>query len=331
MRLVKLLTLFLGLLIVPAAARGADCSSAPGDADGDGVCDAHDPCWSFDGYELREPTLKLRRLGEPAENDGLRLRATLAVPAHVTIDPAATGLRILLLDGDWQSDDVMLDLVAAPGAEWTASASGTSWTYRASAGWTSDVKRAVVKEIVPNPAYVAPKQYALSIDARRGTYDATSDLESHVLMVAFAADGVTDQCAVRPFYPWLFTEGPGGEPIEPFEAADWMPACKFRGNGRSLDCTSGPRVGPCRVSMPNDMLLCDVQNAAAAQPQYRAATGGYYDGPCEGLPGFAGSPGVTCTATGNAEGFAIHASAPDATYLGGCTWQSGDPPTLICS
>jgi methyl coenzyme M reductase beta subunit len=83
--------------------------------------------------------------------------------------------------------------------------------------------------------------------------------------------------------------------------------------------------------MPNDMLLCDVQNAAAAQPQYRVATGSYYDGPCEGLPGFTGTPGVTCTATGNASGFSIYTHSPDATYVGGCTWQSGDPPTLICS
>jgi hypothetical protein len=321
-------TLIIGLLLLPGATLGADCSSAPGDADGDGVCDAHDPCFSMNGYELREPVLKLRRLGEPAVNDGLRLRAILALPEHVTIDPAATGLRILLLDNAWQSDDVMLDLVAAPGAEWTAGASGTTWTYRAAAGWTSDIKRAVIKEIAPNPAYVVPKQYALSIDARRGTYGSTSDLESHFLMIAFAAEGVTDQCAVRPFYPWLFTNVPGGG--EDYEAFDWMPACKFRSNGRSLDCTSGPRVGPCRVSLPNDMLLCDVQNAAAAQPQYRTATGSYYDGPCEGLPGFAGSPGVTCTATGNAEGFSIYTHSPDATYVGGCTWQSGDPPTLTC-
>jgi hypothetical protein len=255
-------------------------------------------------------------------------RGIVALPEWQTTDPAATGLRLIVLDGGWQSDDVMLDLAARPGPEWIAGASGKSWTYRAAGSDVSQIKRAVVKEIAPNLAYVAPRQYAILIDARRGTYDSTSDLESHFVMLAFAATGTTDQCAVRPFYPWLFTGIPG---VDPYEAADWMPACKFRSNGRSLDCTSGPRVGPCRVSMPNDLLLCDVQNAAAAQPQYRDATGSYYDGPCEGLPGFIPSPGVTCTARGTADAFTIETYSADATYLSGCIWSSIANPNLVCS
>jgi len=69
--------------------------------------------------------------------------------------------------------------------------------YRARANAARGVTRAVVKRISANFACVAPKQYAVAIDAHRGTCKSTSDLESHFVMLAFAATGPTEACAVR--------------------------------------------------------------------------------------------------------------------------------------
>jgi hypothetical protein len=85
------------------------------------------------------------------------------------------------------------------------------------------------------------------------------------------------------------------------------------------------------VSTPNDMLLCDVQNAAAAEEQYRAATGAYYTGPCAGMPAFRPSPDVTCTATAGEDGFVVHTTSPRATYVSGCVWDGGSLTGLVCS
>jgi hypothetical protein len=329
MRLVKLLTLVVALVALRSGhVLAADCSADPGDADGDGICDAHDPCVGLgNGAELREATLKLRRLGGRANDDTLRFRAIVPLNDEA-VDPAATGLRLVVLDAAWTSDDVVLDLTAPAGPEWVTTSGG--WTYRSTDVGTSDIKRAVVKEIDPNPAYARTRALSVSIDARRGAYDSTSDLESHYVTLAFAAAGTAEVCANRPFYPWLFTGVPGVE--DPYEAPEWAPECRFRSNGRTLDCTSGPRVGVCQVSLPNDLLVCDVQNAAAAQEQYAMANAGaYFDGPCEALPGFTASPNVTCAAHAADGSFWIETSSPNATWPLGCRWESSAMPHLSCS
>lgn len=284
------------------------------------------PCSNLNGYPLRESEMKLHRLGAPTGDETVRFKAVLALPDPVSFDPTATGLRLLVLDNNWSSDDVVLD-VAAPAAGWRMSATTGTWSYRGARG-TNGIVRAVVKRIVANPAFGITRQYAVMIDARRGTYGTTSDLESHFVMLAFATSGLAANCAVQPFYPWLFVNSPPGTP--PYEAEDWVPACKFRSDGRTMDCASGPRVGPCRVSMPNDMLLCDVQNAAAAEEQYRTATGSYYSGPCTGMPEFRPSPEVTCTATAGEDAFVVHTTSPQATYPSGCTWDGKSRATLVC-
>ena len=284
------------------------------------------PC-NLNGYELREPEMKLHRLGPPAGDDTMRFKAVLALPDSASFDPRVTGLRLVVLDNLWGSDDVVLDL-AAPPAGWRMSATTGTWSFRGARG-TSAVGRAVVKRIVSNPAYVVTRQYSVVIDARRGTYASTSDLESHFVVLAFAASGPTTDCAVRGFYPWMFVNSPPGTP--PYEAEEWMPTCKFRSDGRTLECRSALRVGPCRVSMPNDLLLCDVQNAAAAEEQYRVATGAYYSGPCAEMPGFRPSPDVVCTATASEDGFVVHTTSPNATWLSGCVWDGKSRASLVCS
>jgi probable HAF family extracellular repeat protein/cysteine-rich repeat protein len=84
------------------AANGSDgcCSAACAlvDADGDGVCDARDLCSS--GAALGKPKL----VGTPSRARGatLRVRLTgmLAVPAGTVVDPAASGLRVVVAAAD---------------------------------------------------------------------------------------------------------------------------------------------------------------------------------------------------------------------------------------
>jgi len=329
MRFVKPMTLALALLVVaPVRTYAADCSAAPGDTDGDGICDAVDPCEGFGtGWRLRETQLTLRKLGGRPNDDTLHFRAIVALPAWVTIDPAATGLRLTLLDNAWTSDDLVLDVAAPGGADWVVGGNGRSWTYRASDVGTSAIKRATVREIEANPAYVAPRALLVQIDARRGTYDSTSDLESHYGTLAFAGSGTAEVCAEIPLYPWLLTGVPGAEP---WEAQPWQPSCKFRSNLRTLECASGPQVGPCRVSGAGDMMACDAENAAAAQEQYRIANGTYYSGACDGLPGFAPSPNVSCTTSGDAIAFSASTSHVDPAIWYSCTWNSSTTPNLAC-
>jgi hypothetical protein len=325
MRVVKILAACGALLVLagsPSPSAAADCASAPGDVDGDGLCDAHDPCEY--GFALREGSLSLRRLGPPAGDDAVRVKGIMPLPERMVPDPSASGIRIVVLDGSWGENDVVLDVAAAPGPGWRVIVPGRSWSYRASDPASTGITRAVVKEIAPNAAFALPRQYAVVIDARRGTYGVTSDRESHVLSVAFAADGTTDVCAERAFYPWLITQ----PPLEPALAEPWAPRCRFRHGERTLACTSGPRVGPCRVSLPSDHVICDAQNAAAAEERNRAATGSYLSGPCSALPGFVPSPDVSCTVVAGADDFQLvtHHAGTAST----CEWRARTTPSLAC-
>ena len=322
----------LALLVLaglPAYGRAADCSAGPGDVDGDDLCDAHDPCTgSFGaGIRLRDVSMTLRKLGGRAMDDTVRFRAIVPLGAGVALDPSVTGLRLTVFDDAWTSDDLVLDVAAPGGAGWIGNAGGRSWTYRATDPATSGIKRAVVKEVDANPAYLRPRALSIVLDARRGTYDGTSDLESHIVTLAFAGTGTADVCAELAFYPWLFTGLPG---VEPWEALSWQPSCKFRSNGRTLECTTGPKVGPCRVSTPADMMICDAQNAAGAQEQYRNDTGAYYTGPCAALPGFVSSPDVTCSTSGSDSGFTVSTNHVDMAQWQECTWNSQGTPNLSC-
>jgi len=320
--------LVLALASTPARSHAADCSDGPGDVDGDGVCDAHDPCAGFGlSVRLREVSLTLRKLGGRDADDTLRLRAIVPLATGMSVDPAATGLRLTVLDNAWTSGDLVLDVAAPSSPGWTTNAGGRSWTYRATDASTAGIKRAIVKEVNANPAYGVPRTLLVAIDARRGTYDTTSDLESHFVSLAFAGTGVADVCAELPFYPWLLTGLPG---VEPWETLPWQPSCKFRSNGRTLECSTGPLVGPCRVSTPGDMMVCDAQNAAAVQEHYRDATGAYYTGPCGDLPGFTASPNVSCTTSGSDTGFVVSTSHVDPAPWFECTWNSQATPNLSC-
>jgi len=71
------------------------------------------------------------------------------------------------------------------------------------------------------------------------------------------------------------------------------------------------------------------RDAATAEEAYFGDNGVYYSGACTGMSGVVISPGVTCTATGNASGFTISTSHPQASRS--CVFSSATAPNLICS
>ena len=317
------------LAVAPAVARAADCGPASGDVDGDGLCDALDPCGATSVETmLREPDLKLRRLGGHDGDDVVRLKAIVVLADGVSMpDPAVTGLRLQVLAGAFGADDVVLDVAAPGGVRWRVSSPAASWVYRAANPATSAIVNAVIREVPANPAYLAARNLAVSVTARRGTYQATSDLDAHRVTLAFAESGTAALCAVRSLSPWLITGAPGQQPLE---APPWEPSCKLRGHGRSLLCTSGPRVGSCRVSSPGDLMACDAERAAEAEDAQHALDGTYHAGPCSELPGFVGSPGIVCEASATPDDFVVTTSHPGAPEAGVCEWTSGFDPALVC-
>lgn len=76
-------------------------------------------------------------------------------------------------------------------------------------------------------------------------------------------------------------------------------------------------------------VMCDARNAATAEEAYYDDMSAYMNGDCSLLPGFDGSPGVTCTATVTGDVFQIQTSHPSSPRS--CTWTSNVSPNLVCS
>lgn len=76
-------------------------------------------------------------------------------------------------------------------------------------------------------------------------------------------------------------------------------------------------------------VMLDAKSAASGEEAYFVDNGTYYTGACSGLPGMSSSPGVTCTATGGANTYAITTTHPMATKT--CIWANDGVPNLTCS
>src|SRR5213083_1296168 len=75
-------------------------------------------------------------------------------------------------------------------------------------------------------------------------------------------------------------------------------------------------------------VMQDARNAATAEEAYFSDTLTYFTGSCALLPGVNLSPGVVCTATGQADSFVIQTTHPQAVKT--CTWTSNTSPNLTC-
>src|SRR5262249_46125403 len=92
-------------------------------------------------------------------------------------------------------------------------------------------------------------------------------------------------------------------------------------SGTRVSCCAR-RVGPCHVSDPDDMMVCDALDAAAAESRYREAHGAFFAGDCADLPGFVPSPSVVCSAAPiGTTGFTVGTSSPFGRWRS-CVWIS---------
>jgi len=76
-------------------------------------------------------------------------------------------------------------------------------------------------------------------------------------------------------------------------------------------------------------VMQDARNAATAEEAYFSDTLTYFTGSCGLMPGVNLSPGVVCTATGQANSFTIQTTHPQSTKT--CVWTSNTSPNLVCS
>ena len=309
------------LLCAVLAAAPRDAGAQCADVDADGLCDGDDPCLStvpapFDA--IKEPVLTLYGLGDSIGRERFQLKGTLLVPDVPAIDPGANGIRVVLREW-FVAGAPLFDAVVPSGAGWS-SRPGGQWAYRDPTGQAGGVTRVTIRPVPapPVPAYTHPRAaYAIVVEARAAGLALVGVLGATVGLDAASLNG--HQCGDALF-------------------ADVLPwRCTPRGSGRTARCGGARRAGPCRVSDPNDMVVCDALGAAAAEEAYFAGNGSYFAGACANLPGFVPTPGVTCMtalAAGldGSPGVEIATLHPQAYWS--CTWFS-DPaagnPKLSCS
>ncbi len=124
-------------LIAPAAgaslvATFSSCGPGDPDDDGDGLCNAVDPCTG--GAPLARTRLRLNRLGGGAGDDRLRVSGQLTLPISPSpvIDPMTRGMRILLSDA---AGTEVLDVTLPGGHD---AIMRTGWTSRGTSRWRYD-------------------------------------------------------------------------------------------------------------------------------------------------------------------------------------------------
>lgn len=105
------------------------------DTDGNGVCNADEPCTG--GVALVKPKLQLKKLDTPIGDDGLAFSGQMTVPTSPAIDPVTKGARLVVADASGTVADVSIPPgLADPATKigWKPNKSGTSFKYSNKAG-----------------------------------------------------------------------------------------------------------------------------------------------------------------------------------------------------
>ncbi|HUE31096.1 MAG TPA: hypothetical protein VMR79_09475 [Verrucomicrobiae bacterium] len=178
------------------------------DQDGDGVCDADDPCT---GAAIVGGKLTLGKLGAPAGDDTLAFKGRMTVPVAPAIDPVTTGVRVLV--------EGVLDATIPGGA--FDPATGTGWkmkkngvfTYRNGQGGILGIMKVALKVSSKTPGLV---QFA--VRGKGGSYivDPTH-LPRQATLILDAAAG---QCGDAGF------AGPAPAPVCVYETKHPKVQCK---------------------------------------------------------------------------------------------------------
>jgi hypothetical protein len=284
--------------------------------------------------QMREPSLKVQRVGNPIGDEKVRFGGVVPVLEGDVVDPAVSGLWLVVTDHlvyHGSSHTTFVDAAAPAGAGWRANANGTHWRYRAPAGGDGGIRRASVKEVAAKPAWgLRDRAYRVRVTLEPAAFASQTDLEPHWVALGFGSDESTDVCSTRLFYPRVIDLSDLDPTIPPWVTPSFWAQCHLSANGAGLACRPPARVGPCRVGDPEDLVLCDALGAGAAQEAHRDRTGSYFEGPCDEIPGFRGSPEVTCSASANGASASVLTSHPQMGMNDGCRWSSESEPNLSC-
>ena len=110
------------------------------------------------------------RLDTPTGDDTLGLTGDVVFPSLPSIDPVATGVRLVVHDTATTILDVTLPAGAfadPPGAGWKTGSRGTRWTFAAPSGAAPG---GIVKALVTNRSSSVPGLYRLKVVGRAGSY-----------------------------------------------------------------------------------------------------------------------------------------------------------------
>jgi hypothetical protein len=314
------------------AANGADgCCTAAClllDQDFDGLCDASDGCDNFGplATRIKEPFLQADRIEAPTGDDVVKLRGRITFHDSIAIDPGTQGMRVTVSDQashGFAEGRRVFDVVLPAGPRW--SRRGDYWTYKDRTGSAGGITRVGVRLRPPLLSGSHWVDVLFVVEGRKGAYAITPDMVTSV----FDEHGVPVGRALIVQMGFVSPETPNNPICASRYFTTTLPtSCRFGTGGSRVTCEGPPSVGPCRVSDPDDLLICDLVNVAAAQARWRARRGTYFTGTCDDLPGVVGSPGVVCGVVGDAGAFTANAAHPSATRS--CTWSSAGQPNLVC-
>jgi ELWxxDGT repeat protein len=169
------------------AAGACPPDAPPADADGDGVCDGHDPCTNVAGTVLQGARLEFGRLDTRTYDDRVRVRGQFPASAPSPVDPLARGVRLLVHGAPGTPS---LDLTIPGGAYdrifrrgWKVNRSATTWTYT-----DGGTRRAKVRRLASTGD--------LAVDVRDGTGNYLGATAPFAITVVLdTPTATTGQCA----------------------------------------------------------------------------------------------------------------------------------------
>src|SRR5438034_3635557 len=256
----------------PANGHDDCCSTACTliDADYDGTCDAIDPCTYGQGTYVKESRLTIAHLRTPAGDDRLRFTGVVDLPNTPAIDPSESGIRLRMVavanDGIGMA---VLDASLPGGARWMGRPG--RWTYRDPRGEVAGIRRVDVKLGAPIVPTTHLTRVTFAVTGARGTYIVTPDMVSSAIVQGLPQGNALQVVVAMDAH--VSTTGQCGEV--------WYTTlretnCTFTRGGGRVTCSGPPPVGPCHIGDPDDLMICDLLDAAHAEDTYFAAHGTYF-------------------------------------------------------
>lgn len=171
------------------------CEVSDPDSDGDGICDAADPCTNPAALTIIKSKLKISKLGGDPADEMITIQGQLTVPTMPSLDLLTNGFRIRVAGA---SGAAIVDASFAPGPYDTDT--GTGWKVK-SAGtkWSYACDKSVVKlGVTHKPAGSGSLRFKVTAKERSLAVPA-SELPLTVTVVVDAPTAETNQCAERAF------------------------------------------------------------------------------------------------------------------------------------